>query len=386
MDLYDQIVAFNRMEAKMSPSIVDHFSSLEDHRINRHKKHELIDIIVLSLSAVISGAEGWTDIVEFGHSKLDWLRKFVPLENGIPVDDTIARVISGLSVKGFQDCFQSWINSVSEVTDGECIAIDGKTLRRSYNRRTSKKALHMVSAWASENDMVLGQVKTEEKSNEITAIPELLKVLELKGCIVSIDAMGCQEAIVEDIIDGKGDYAIAVKGNQGHLHDSIIDFFNVAQDNSFKNTNIQYKETLDKGHGRVEQRRYWISENLDSIYKPERWKNLSALGMVESERHSNGKTTKDRRYYILSFYDVDLFAKSVRSHWGIENKLHWTLDVTFREDDCRIRRGNGSHNIGVIRHMALNLLKKETTKRSIKGKRLRSALDDTFRAKVLCGE
>jgi len=370
----------------MSPSIAEHFSSLKDHRIERHKKHELIDVLVLCVSAVISGAEGWKDIVDFGNTKLDWLRQFVPLENGIPVDDTVARIISGLSVKGFQDCFQSWIQSVAEITDGECIAIDGKTLRRSHDKKSGKKALHMISAWASENEMVLGQVKTEEKSNEITAIPELLKILELKGCIITIDAMGCQETIVKDIVAGKGDYAIAVKGNQGHLHDSIIDYFTIAEENGFKNTPIQFKETLDKGHGRVEIRRYWISNYLDSIHNTKRWKNLSAVGMVESERYDNGKTSIDKRYYILSFYDVDLFAKAVRSHWGIENKLHWTLDMTFREDESRIRRENGSHNFGVIRHMALNLLKSENTKRSIKGKRLRSALDDKFRAKVLCGE
>jgi len=369
----------------MSPSIAEHFSTLKDHRIDRHKKHQLIDIIVLCISATISGAEGWSDIVEFGHCKLDWLRKFVPLENGIPVDDTIARVISGLSVKGFQDCFQSWIQSVSERTDGEIISIDGKTLRLSHDRKNNKKALHMVSAWASENDMVLGQVKTEEKSNEITAIPELLKILELKGCIVTIDAMGCQETIVHDIVDGGGDYAIAVKGNQGNLYNSIIDFFTTAYDNSFQGVQYQYEETLDKGHGRVEVRRYWISDDLDSIYKPERWAKFSAVGMVESERHENGKISQERRYYILSFYEVYLFAKAVRSHWGIENKLHWTLDVTFREDESRIRRGDGAHNMGVIKHMALNLLKKEKTKRSISGKRLRSAFDDNFRTKVLCG-
>lgn len=368
----------------MSPSIVEHFSILADPRIDRHKKHELIDIIVLCISAVISGAEGWSDIVEFGHNKLDWLRKFIPLENGIPVDDTIARVISSLSVTGFQDCFQSWTQSVSDITEGECIAIDGKTLRRSHDRRSNKKALHMISAWASRNNLVLGQVKTEEKSNEITAIPELLKVLELKGCIVTIDAMGCQEEIAEKIIEGKGDYTLAVKGNQGHLHDSLVDFFTHSREHDFKNVPIDYKETIDKAHGRIEIRRYWISQCLESIYKPERWKKLNAIGMVESERHEDGKTTKDRRYYILSYHQVDLFAQAVRSHWGIENKLHWTLDMTFREDESRIRRGNASHNFGVIRHLALNLLKIENSKLSMKKKRLRAALNDEFRTKVLC--
>ena len=371
------------MEIKVNPSIVEHFSSLQDHRIERHKKHQLIDIIVLSLSAVISGAEGWKDIVEFGNSKLEWLRQFVPLENGIPVDDTVARIISGLSTKGFQDCFQSWIQSVAQVTEGEIISIDGKTHRRSHDKKSGKKALHMVSAWANENNLVLGQVKTREKSNEITAIPELLKVLELKGCIVTIDAMGCQEKIIEDIVDKEGGYAVAVKGNQGNLYNSIIDFFDIAECNSFQGINYHYTETLEKDHGRVEIRRYWISDNLESIYNPQRWKNLAAIGMVESERYVGDKMSIERRYYILSFFEIALFANAVRSHWGIENKVHWVLDVTFKEDDSRIRRGNATHNMGVIRHMALNLLKKEKAKRSLAGKRLRSAFNDEYRAKVL---
>jgi len=367
----------------MSPSIVEHFSCLEDYRIERHKKHELIEVIVLSITAIISGAEGWKDIVDFGECKLEWLRQYVPLKNGIPVDDTVARIISGISDKGFQDCFQSWIKSVVEATDGEIISIDGKTHRRSHDKKSKKKALHMVSAWANKNNLVIGQVKTREKSNEITAIPELLKVLELKGCIVTIDAMGCQEKIVEDIVDNDGGYPIAVKGNQGHLYDSIIDFFDTAECSAFKNINVQYKETVGKGHGRIEIRRYWISDNLESIYDTKKWKGLTAIGMVESERHEGDKSSIERRYFILSFFEIALFANAVRSHWGIENKLHWVLDMTFREDESRIRRGNATHNLGVIRNMALNLLKKEKMKRSLKGKRLKAAFDDRYRDKVL---
>jgi len=369
----------------MSLSLIKHFSILKDPRIDRHKKHELIDIIVLCISAVISGAKGWKDIEEFGYSKLDWLRKYVPLNNGIPVDDTLARVISSLSVKGFQACFQSWVESVSQITEGEIISIDGKTLRRSHDKKSGKKALHMVSAWASENNLLLGQVKTHEKSNEITAIPELLQVLELKGCIVTIDAMGCQKSIIHDIIDNGGDYAIAVKANQGNLYESVIEHFTAKPADSIHSSDSQYHETIDKGHGRIEIRRYWICNDLSRIAGSEKWKNLSAIGMVESERHIGDKISIERRYYILSFYDVALFAKAVRLHWGIENKVHWILDVTFREDESRIRRDNGAHNMGVIRHMSLNLLKKEKTKRSISGKRLRAALNDNFRDKVLCG-
>ena len=367
----------------MKTSIIEHFSELNDSRLDRNKKHELIDVLVLSVCAVISGAKGWKDIVEFGEDKLEWLRQFVPLKNGIPVDDTVARIISGLSVKGFQQCFQSWVQSISRVTEGEIISIDGKTHRRSHDKKAELKPLHMVSVWATENNLILGQVKTDEKSNEITAIPELLKLLELKGCIVTIDAMGCQEDIVQDIVDGGGDYAIAVKANQGNLHDSMIDFFETAERHDYQNVPYQFQETIDKAHGRIEVRHYWISDCLDSIHNTQKWKNISAVGMVESERHEKGKVSTERRYYILSFYDIFLFMKAVRSHWGIENKVHWILDVTFREDDSRIRRGNGAHNIGVIRHMALNLLKKETSKRSIAGKQFRAAFNDNYRAKVL---
>lgn len=367
----------------MTPSIVEHFSGLHDYRIERHKKHQMIDIIVLTICAVISGAEGWKDIVEFGDSKLDWLRKFVPLEHGIPADDTVARIISGLSSKGFQECFHNWIQSVAQVTEGEIISIDGKTHRRSYDKKSNKKALHMVSAWANGNNLILGQVKTREKSNEITAIPELLNILELKGCIVTIDAMGCQEKIVDTIVEKEGGYAIAVKGNQGKLYESIVDFFDVAVTEDFKGVNYQHTETIGKEHARIEVRRYWISDNLASIHETQRWKNLAAIGMVESERHVGDKVSIEKRYYILSFFEIALFTSAVRSHWGIENKVHWVLDVTFKEDGSRIRRGNATHNMGVIRHMAINLLKKEKAKRSLAGKRLRAAFDDDYRAKVL---
>jgi len=371
----------------MAGSLIEHFSQLDDPRIDRHKQHELVDIIVLCVCAVVGGAEGWEAIEEFGKAKLSWLRKHIPLANGIPAHDTIARVISRLSSKGLQECFLNWIQSVTEMTDGEIVAIDGKTLRRSYDRSSRKQAIHMVSAWANANGVVLGQVKTSEKSNEITAIPKLLEVLELKGCIVTLDAMGCQRKIAEQIIEKGADYVLAVKGNQDSLYDDVFQFMEEALEDDFEGINHDYFEASNEGHGRYETRRYWVTDNLTGIRQPERWKGLKALGMVESERRVNGETSFERRYYILSFYrGAQAFGHAIRSHWGIENSLHWVLDVTFREDESRIRRGAAPENLATLRHIAINLLKQETTRqKSLKQKRLRAGWDNDYLGKVLFG-
>ena len=367
-------------------TLIEHFSKLEDPRVERNKKHELIDVVVLCVCAVVSGANGWSDIEEFGHAKLEWLRRYVPLANGVPVDDTIARIISALSVTGFQECFRSWVEDVTTLSDGEIVAVDGKTHRRSHDRNRGVKALHMVSAWASRNGVVLGQVKTQEKSNEITAVPELLKRLELKGCIVTVDAMNCQRETAQQIHKGGGDYVLAVKDNQEVLAREVRGYFPTAQGESFKRPQMQHEETLDKGHGRVEHRRYFLSTDLSGLSVVERWGGLKAIGMVESKRRSKGKVSVARRYYITSLDDIRLFRQAVRSHWGVENGLHWRLDVTFREDESRIRRGNAPHNVGVIRHVAMNLLKGEASKISVRKKRIRAALNDSFRDKILMGQ
>ena len=374
------------MDHSAPEGLIEHFSKLEDPRVDRNKKHELIDVIVLCVCAVLSGAEGWCDIEEFGRTKLDWLRRYVPLANGIPVDDTIARIISALSVSGFQECFLSWMEDVVKLSDGEIIALDGKTHRRSHDRKRGVKALHMVSAWACRNGVVLGQVKTQEKSNEIVAVPELLGKLELKGCIVTLDAMGCQRTIAKQVKEGGGDYVLALKRNQPGLDRAVREYFEVTEDEDWVGSQIAHEATSEEGHGRIEHRNYFLSTDLSSLSGVEKWKGLKAIGMVESERHSGGRVSFEQRYFITSLGEVKLFQQAVRSHWGIENKLHWRLDVTFREDESRIRRGNGPHNIGVIRHMAMNLLKREKTKISYRRKRIRAALNDDFRGNLLTGQ
>ena len=370
----------------MNCSIVEHFSTLNDPRIERKKLHQLMDIIVLSICATLSGAQGWEDIEEFGRNKVDWLRQFVPLKNGVPSHDCISYVLSRLDPKAFRRCFMDWVGAVSEAVPNEVVAVDGKTARRSHDRKRNKNPLHMVSAWGCANGLVLGQEATEEKSNEITAIPKLLALLELHGCIVTIDAMGCQRAIAEQIIDQGGDYSLGLKGNQGDLHGAAEDFFTTARKADFKGVAHSYFEEIDNEHGRLEIRRYWITETLCTLPKTELWKGLKSIGMVERECHVGDKVTLEQRHFINSFAaDARLFAHAVRNHWGIENKLHWRLDVVFREDDNRIRKGNAPAILATIRHICLNLFQKEPSKISTKKKMNRAAWSDGYRSKLLFG-
>jgi predicted transposase YbfD/YdcC len=352
--------------------------------VERHKRHKLLDIIILSICAVISGAEGWEAIEQFGHDKQKWLRQWIGLENGIPSHDCIARVISRLEPAAMQSCFVAWAQSFTAISDGEVVAIDGKTARHSYNRADKLGAIHMVSAWASQAGVSLGQVKTDAKSNEISAIPELLAMLELKGCIVTLDAMGCQTAIAEKITDKKADYVLAVKGNQPSLHAAMIDYFDTALDaKSQAVCELQYCEESDKGHGRVETRRAYLSTCLATLPNVDNWAGLKSIAMIESERWINGETTRERRYYISTLTSVAAFARAVRAHWGVENSLHWVLDVTFREDDSRIRTGYAPENFNLMRQVALNLFKQEPSNLSIKRKRFKAALNDSYREKVV---
>jgi predicted transposase YbfD/YdcC len=371
-------------ELPMTATFIEHFSDLKDPRDDKNKKHQLMDILFLVIAAVISGAEGWEAIEAFGQEKLSWLRNYFPFANGVPSHDCIRMVMISLSPKALQGCFVRWMQAVVEVAKGEVVAIDGKTIRRSFGRAEGLGPIHMVSAWAKRNGVSLGQMKTDEKSNEITAIPALLGLLELRGCIVTIDAMGCQREIAEKIREQGADYVLAVKKNQKELHQAIEDYFETAQQAGYRAVPLERVEEVDSGHGRVEVRRYQLVPDLRTLPKPEQWKDLQGIARVEGERHRGERVSTEVRYYITSFgQDVGRLAEAVRGHWGIENSLHWVLDVTFREDDSRLRSGYGAENFAVIRHIALNLLKREPSKASLKRKRYKAALSNEFRSNVL---
>lgn len=372
----------------MQADLLSHFKTLEDPRIDRTKRYPLIEIIFLIISATISGCEGWKSIRDFGLLKLEWLKQFLPYENGIPVDDTIARVMRKLNTKQFANCFTCWIQAVTKATDGDVIAIDGKTLRRSFSTSDERSAIHMVSAWSTANGVVLGQEKTAEKSNEITAIPELLNSLAIKGCIVTIDAMGCQKDIAEQIVKQKGDYLLALKGNQGNFHEEVASFLTVAKEANFKNVEYDFHEEIDAGHGRVETRRaYAIEFKKYKKHMPEglKWKKLTSLVMVETIREGRDFKTTDMRFYISSCAPVaaPLLGAS-RKHWAVENSLHWTLDVTFREDESRIRKEAAPENYAIFRHIALNIIRRDTSiDASVKRKRHMAALNDDVRTTLI---
>jgi len=373
-------------EVTANTSIIAHFSSLPDPRMEKKTKHSLEAIIVITICAGICGADDWVAVETYGKAKYDWLNTFLKLPNGIPSHDTFGTVFSIINPSEFEKCFISWIRSVATLTKGQIVAIDGKTLRRSHDKSSNKSAIHMVSAWASENRITLGQVITDEKSNEITAIPELLDLLEIKGCIVTIDAMGCQKKIVEKIVvENEADYVLSLKGNHSNLHADVKLFFDTAIENNFKNISFDSFETVDGDHGRIEIRRHYIVSDIDWLDGKQNWKNLRTIGMVIQEKEVNNKRSVESRYFICSINeDAKLFAKAVRDHWGIENKVHWCLDIAFREDESRMRKGHSAGNFSVVRHIALNMLRHEgTLKVGIKNKRLKAAWDNGYLLKVL---
>jgi len=362
---------------------MSHFNAIADPRIKRCRLHELMDILFLSISAILCGADGWEEIEDFGHARLDWLKKYFPFENGIPKHDTIARVLSRLEPTALQNSFISWMNAACELSQGEVVAIDGKTVRRSFRKGDRKSAIHMVSAWACQNNMVLGQQKVNEKSNEITAIPALLQLLDVKGCIITIDAMGCQTEIAQTIINQGANYVLALKGNQGDLCDEVKMLF----EQSSLPLKEETTEEVDSGHGRIEVRRCrQIKINKKWLPTSVRWPKLNSIIEIDARRDDGNKTTTEKRYYISSLVlDAKKAAATVRHHWAVENKLHWVLDVTFREDESRIRRGNGAEVMSTLRRLTLNLLKQNTTsKASMKRKRKIAIMDDTLRSELVC--
>jgi predicted transposase YbfD/YdcC len=366
--------------------IEKHFSTLRDPRAEHSIEHLLLDIIVITLCATICGANDWEAVAEYGRTKYEWLKTFLALPKGIPSHDTFGRLFARLNPEQLQSCFIKWMQAVHQVSNGELLNVDGKTLRGAREAGNNRSFIHMVSVWSASNRLVLGQRKVAEKSNEITAIPELLKLLEIQGCLVSIDAMGCQTEIASTIIEQGADYVLALKANQGNLYEDVSQLFDLARQQGFNNLGDQFHSTVEKGHGRLEIRRYAVMENTEYLLGAEKWPQLRSIGMVESERRLNGQISSvEQRYYILSLNsDVKRFADAVRHHWSIENQLHWVLDVSFKEDSRRGCNGHSAENLAVMRHIGVNLLSQENrVKLGIENKRLKAGWDNHYLETVL---
>lgn len=362
-------------------SIFKHFSSIKDPRVNRQKKHQLEDIFFITLCAVISGADNWVLVETFGKAKKDWFTQQLGLENGIPSHDTFGDVFAAIDTEAFSQCFSRWVADLSSLTSGEVIAIDGKTLRRSLDRASNKSAIHMVSAWAQQAGLVLGQVKVDAKSNEITAIPKLLKLLDLEGAIVTIDAMGCQKEIAGQIVERQGDYVLSLKGNQGCLHEDVKTWFESSLAPEAGSVDF------DKGHGRIETRTVCVSNEINWLKERHpQWPGLRSILAVTSKREWQNRIETETRYFISSLdgQNPEQLGKAVRAHWAVENSLHWVLDVAFDEDRSRARVGNSAANFAIIRHLALNMIKNEkSTKVGVKTKRAKAGWDNDYLLKLL---
>ena len=371
----------------LNASFLEHFATLNDPRIERSKQHLLKDIRSIAILAIISGADGWVAIEAYGNAKYEWLKSFLELPNGIPSHDTFSRVFALIEPQQFQEGFLSLVNSIVKELKLEVIAIDGKTMKQSYDRNDQQKALHIVSAWSSSHQLVLGQKKVHKKSNELTAIPELIEMLEIAGSVITIDAMGCQKDITSLIIKKKGDYILALKGNQKLLYKAVKEWFEVAQKVDDLGRDYNYHEQVEAGHHRVEKRQVWTVDvyELPPLHNQALWSGLRTVVMIVSERRLWNKTTTESRFYLSSLSsNAKTIALALRSHWGIENSLHWALDVTFCEDKSRIRKQNSPENFALLRRLAINLLKQEkTSKQSLKMKRYRAAMDNNYLVQIL---
>jgi predicted transposase YbfD/YdcC len=375
------------MDTSPFGSIEEHFGDLPDPRVEGRCGHKLLDIVCIALAAVICGANSWSEVETFGKAKEKWLREYLELPNGIPSHDTFGRVFSLVDGTVFEEHFAHWVESVFHRTRGQVVAIDGKTARRSHDRTIGKDALHMLGAWASANRLVLGVRKVEDGSNEIPAIPELLRLLDLMGCVVTIDAIGCQKDIAQAILDRKADYVLAVKDNQGHLFDDIRDWFAYADQSSFQDMAYTEHQTVNKTSGRIETRRCWAIADpraFEYIRHHQGWPGLQTIIRLQNERHIGDQAQSDTRYYISSLPpDAERLLNCIRQHWSIENTCHWSLDVVFGEDDSRIRTGQAPRNFAILRRFALNLLKHDPLKASLNQKRFQAALNENYLAQLL---
>lgn len=374
------------MDVNAPTGLLRAFADLEDPRVDRTKKHHLSDILVIAICAVICGADGWVQIEVFGNSKKKWLKTFLELPNGIPSHDTFGRLFAKLNPQAFEEAFLAWITELATASKGRLVAIDGKTIRRSLDTAGNQAAIHMVSAWCQANHMVLGQLATDAKSNEITAIPKLLKLLDLDQAVVTIDAAGCQKKIARQIVDQGGDYVLQLKGNQGGLHKETAELFEQCLRDDCYGVPYTTATTTDGGHGRIERRHIWATPEVAWFAEKSKWKGLRSLICVEAERTVGGETSCERRYYISSLPadDPKLLLKYIRGHWSVENNLHWCLDISFADDDRRIRKGHGAENFARLARIALNLLKAQTkTKVGIKTKRLCCGWNHDYLFRVL---
>jgi predicted transposase YbfD/YdcC len=377
--------------ASPPPALLHHFAALDDPRVERTKLHPLLSIITIALCAVIAGADSWDDIELFGRLRADWFATFLDLPHGIPSHDTFNRVFAALDPVQFRACFRSWMAAVTTVLPAQTIALDGKTLRRSHDRFHGKQPLHLVSAWASANRLILAQLPTETKSNEITALPDLLRQLAIARCIVTIDAMGCQREIAQQIRDQGGDYVLALKENQETLAADVALSFRAGEGDAFAGIRHDQMTSVGKGHGRIETRQATVIDDpavLGWVQERHDWPGLGAIAWMQAQRRIGAEVTVEDRYYLLRrSLDAAAFVEAVRSHWGIENSVHWVLDVTFGEDQSRIRAGHAAENVAILRHIALNLLRQQPVKQaSLKGRRKLAGWDTAYLLQVLYGK